>query len=51
MIQMNKQISTLTNEIKELVNGIDYKKANYTRVDHYLNSIPKDLIDLYRRFC
>ena len=36
-------ISTLTNEIKELVNGIDYKKANYTRVDHYLNSIPKDL--------
>ena len=43
MIQMNKQILTLTNEIKELVNGIDYKKANYTRVDHYLNSIPKDL--------
>jgi hypothetical protein len=36
-------ISTLTDEIKELVNGIDYKKANYTRVDHYLNSIPKDL--------
>ena len=36
-------ILTLTNEIKELVNGIDYKKANYTRVDHYLNSIPKDL--------
>ena len=36
-------ISKLTNEIKELVNGIDYKKANYTRVDHYLNSIPKDL--------
>ena len=36
-------ISTLIDEIKELVNGIDYKKANYTRVDHYLNSIPKDL--------
>ena len=36
-------ILTLTDEIKELVNGIDYKKANYTRVDHYLNSIPKDL--------
>ena len=36
-------ISTLTDEIKKLVNGIDYKKANYTRVDHYLNSIPKDL--------
>lgn len=36
-------ISTLTNEIKELVNGIDYKKANYTRVDYYLNSIPEDL--------
>ena len=36
-------ISTLKDEIKELVNGIDYKKANYTRVDHYLNSIPKDL--------
>ena len=36
-------VDMLEDEIKELVNGIDYKKANYTRVDHYLNSIPKDL--------
>ena len=36
-------ITSLTNEIKELVNSIDYKKANYTRVDYYLNSIPEDL--------
>ena len=25
---INRSILTLTNEIKELVNGIDYKKAN-----------------------
>jgi len=37
------EVKTYTDQINELLKAIDYEKADYSRVDHYLDIVPEDL--------